>query len=372
VPSLSQRKKVLLLCPYPVGVAPGQRLKYEQYFPYFASRGYDVTVSPFFSRRAWQILYRKGHIPEKALWVLFGYARRLLDLLRLPAYDGAYVFLHATPFGGSGFEACVRKLARRMVYDIDDLVFLPQQSTSNGWISRLRRPGKIHYLMERADHVITCTPFLDNYVRERNSRTTDISSTIRTDFYVPTSAYQNKRPLTIGWSGSHSTAKYIQLVAPALQALAETHDFRLKVIGATGVAIPGVSVECQPWAESTEVADLAEIDVGIYPLPEEKWVLGKSGLKALQYMALGIPTVATAIGANFRVIEHARSGFLVRHQEEWRDALANLLDDANLRRAIGTAARARVVEHYSVEANQARYGQVLDGVFFQGGTKCAR
>lgn len=360
---LSRRKKILLLCPYPVGVAPGQRLKYEQYFPYFASRGYDFTVSPFFSRRAWQVLYRKGHLPEKAFWVLLGYARRIFDLARLSAYDGAYVFLHATPFGGSGFEACVRKLARSMVYDIDDLVFLPQKSAQNAWISRFRRPGKIHYLMERADHVITCTPYLDSYVRQRNSRTTDISSTIRTDVYVPTNSYRNHRPLTIGWSGSHSTAKYLQLVAPALQALAQTHSFRLKVIGACGIEIPGVRVECQAWNESTEVADLAEIDVGIYPLPDEQWVLGKSGLKALQYMALGIPTVATAIGANFRVIEHARSGFLVREQAEWVASLARLLDDPELRRSIGTAARERVVEYYSVEANQARYGRVLDGVF---------
>jgi glycosyltransferase involved in cell wall biosynthesis len=368
--SALKRKRILLLCPYPVGVAPGQRLKYEQYFGYFAERGYDLTVSPFFSRRAWAVLYRRGNWAEKAFWVLAGYARRVFDLARLPFHDGAYVFLHATPFGGSLFEACVRALSRRMVYDIDDLVFLPQHSAQNGWISRLRRPGKIHYLMARADHVITCTPFLDSYVKKLNPRTTDISSTIRTDVYQPANRYRNDRPLTIGWSGSHSTVKYVNLIAPALRALARTHNFRLKVIGAVGLEIPGIKVDCQPWTEATEVADLSEFDVGIYPLPDEEWVHGKSGLKALQYMALGIPTVATAIGANFRVIEHGESGFLVNESEEWRSALARLLDDPALRERVGAKARDRVVSTYSVLANEPRYGAVLDEVF-RGEATCA-
>ncbi len=89
------------------------------------------------------------------------------------------------------------------------------------------------------------------------------------------------------------------------------------------------------WSSASEVTDLQRIDIGLYPLPDEEWVLGKSGLKALQYMALGIPTVATAVGANFRVIEDGVSGFLVRSDSEWIDALSRLIDDPELRLRIG-------------------------------------
>ena len=71
----------------------------------------------------------------------------------------------------------------------------------------------------------------------------------------------------------------------------------------------------------SEVQDLQEIDIGLYPLPDEEWVLGKSGLRALQYMGLGIPIVTTKIGANSRIIQDGENGFLVSDQKEWKDRL---------------------------------------------------
>jgi len=122
-------------------------------------------------------------------------------------------------------------------------------------------------------------------------------------------------------------------------------------------------VDAQEWCEPTEVRDLQEIDIGLYPLPDEEWVLGKSGLKALQYMALGIPTVATRIGANSRIIEDGENGFLVSDQEEWKDRLLVLAADPDLRRRVGDAASRTVAERFSVRANRDVYLGVLDAVF---------
>lgn len=359
-------KRVLLLCPYPEGVAPGQRLKYEQYFTFLAAQGYEITVSPFFSLRSWNVLYRKGHFLKKVLGVAAGYARRIYDLARTPFFDGTYVFLHAAPFGGPGLELLFRALSRRMIYDIDDLVYLRPVSRVNPLFSWLRSPRKYSFLMSRADHVITCTPYLDSHVRMFNQRTTDISSTIRTNDYLPHNRYRNDGRLVIGWSGSHSTVPYLNLLKTVLQRVAKERPFTLRVIGTSSFAIEGVHVECVPWREATEVNDLQAIDVGLYPLPNEEWVLGKSGLKALQYMALGIPTVATAIGTNFRVVEHGHSGFLVTTEQEWFDTILRLIDDAELRRTVGAAARKRVENLYSVQANQQVYLSVFDQVFSPG------
>ena len=96
--------KVLVICPYPVGVAAGQRLKYEQYFDNWEENGFQVTVSPFMDRRLWDIVYQKGYLFSKILGTLRGYLRRCRDILRVGNFDTVYVFMWVTPFGSSFFE----------------------------------------------------------------------------------------------------------------------------------------------------------------------------------------------------------------------------------------------------------------------------
>lgn len=362
------KRKLLILCPHPEGVAPGQRLKYEQFFSHWRSHGYEVTVSPFMTKRFWDIVYKPGRLPEKLFWTLWGYARRIRDLARTPFYDGTYVFLWVTPFGPALFERAVRMLSGRMIYDIDDLVFLGKTSKANRLVALLKGPRKMHYLMKQADWVITCTPYLDAYVRKFNPKTTDISSTINTETYQPVGRYDNDHVITLGWSGSHSTSPYLLLLQDVLREIRRVFEFRLLVIGDPNFCLGNMPCEALPWSRQTEVSDLQRIDIGLYPLPDELWVQGKSGLKALQYMALGIPTVASAIGANFRIIEDGKSGFLARNPDEWRDSILALAREPDLRRRIGLNARERVVRFYSVAANRAIYLDVLNSAY---GTRAA-
>ena len=359
-------KRLLVICPHPENVVPGQRLKYEQYFDHWRANGYEVVVSPFMTPRFQAIVYHPGRILEKVLWVGWGYLRRMWDLLRLPFFDGAYIFLWVTPLGPPFFEWLFSVAAKRFVYDIDDMVFLGHSSDANRFMQALKGRKKMIFLMRRAEHVIVCTPYLEDFVQRHNRETTDISSTIDTDRYVPVNAYSNEQRLTLGWSGSHSTARYLHLLDDVLRELAQEVDFRLKVIGDPTFSVAGVDVDAQAWRESTEIADLQEIDVGLYPLPDEEWVLGKSGLKALQYMALGIPTVATDIGANSRIIRDRQNGFLVSDQKGWKDRLVALASDPDLRKRIGDRASRTVSERFSVHANRDVYLGVLDGVFRPG------
>ncbi|MBI3555640.1 MAG: glycosyltransferase family 4 protein [Deltaproteobacteria bacterium] len=358
------RKRILLICPNPEDEAPGQRLKYEQYFDYLRANGYDITVSPFITKAFWRIIYKPGHYGRKILWTLWGYARRLYDLARAPFYDGLYIFLSVTPFGTSCFERLYRVAARKIVYDIDDLVFLGKTSSANKIVGWLRGRSKYVYLMKCADHAITCTPYLDKFVRQYNRRTTDISSTINTDTYVPCNSYSNRSQLVIGWSGSHSTAPYLHLLDGALARLRKKIDFKLLVIGDAGFTMPpGIEVEAIAWQQATEVRDLSRFDIGLYPLPDEEWVYGKSGLKALQYMALGVPTVAAAIGTNFRVIEDGVSGFLVKNEDEWLERLERLALDPALRRRLGESARQRVEAQFSIKANRDTYLGIFRSIY---------
>jgi glycosyltransferase involved in cell wall biosynthesis len=144
--------------------------------------------------------------------------------------------------------------------------------------------------------------------------------------------------------------------------LAKEISFQLVVMGDPSFTLPGVTVEALSWKEEIEISTIRSFDIGVYPLPDEEWVLGKSGLKALQYMAAGVPTVATAIGTIFRIIDDKQNGFLVSTAQQWKETLLLLLQDAALRREIGQKATQTVTERYSINANKAVYLSVLEGL----------
>jgi glycosyltransferase involved in cell wall biosynthesis len=357
-------KHILIFCPYPKGVAPSQRLKYEQYLGYLTDNGYRITILPFFSSRAHAILYRKGYALKKVLGVVSGLSRRVLQLFWIPFVDGIYIHLHVVPIGPAWLERLYLLLARAVVYDIDDMVHLLPTSSVNKFASRFKTSKRFFVLMRGAKHIITCTPFLDQIARRYNCHTTDISSTINTQAYVPCNPYSNDSPLVIGWSGSHSTAPYLHLLDDVLQRLAERYRFTLLVMGASSdFSVPGVTVEVVPWSEVAEIPTLQRMDIGLYPLPDDEWVKGKSGLKALQYMALGLPVVASAVGCNDRVIQNGVSGLLVHSQDDWMESLSRLITDPSLRCSLGLAARQRVEQLYSIDANKGTYLSIFQEVY---------
>ena len=151
-----------------------------------------------------------------------------------------------------------------------------------------------------------------------------------------------------------------------MRKISSSRSVKILVIGDASFNIEGIELEALPWRESTEVDDLARIDIGLYPLPDEPWVYGKSGLKALQYMALGIPTVASAVGMNFKVIEDGVSGFLVKNDREWITTITRLIDDPALRARVGKASRSRVLDTYSVKVNQPTYLSIFKEVYGKG------
>jgi L-malate glycosyltransferase len=359
-------KKILFVCPYPENVAPSQRLKFEQYYQYFRDAGYEVATSSFINEAFWNIIYKKGNFFKKAWYSFTGYLTRLRDLLRLRKYHVVYIHLWVTPFGPPVFEWLFNKVAKKVIYDIDDLVYLGDvKSKAHPVVNFIKGRKKPIFLMKSADHVVTCTPYLDKFVRKLNEHTTDISSTIDTAAYIPKSDYSSNKKIIIGWSGSHSTSKYLHLLDDVFIALAKTHSFQLLVMGDPDFRIQGVDVKAIPWKEEYEIETIRSFDIGVYPLPDEEWVLGKSGLKALQYMACGVPTVATAIGTIFRIIENGENGWLVNSNEEWMQSLVQLISSEQLRKEMGNNAVKTVEEKYSVKATKSTYLSILDSLTLQ-------
>lgn len=356
------KKRILFLTPYPINKAPSQRLKFEQYFHVFEESGFSVTTNSFVNEKFWQIIYKPGFLLQKIYFTFLGYFNRFKVFFCLYKFDIVYVHLWVTPVGVPFFEYLVSLLSKKLIYDIDDMIFLGHSSDANRLWQGLKGRQKMIFLMRKADQVITCTPKLDEFVRQYNNNTVDISSTVdTTNKYLPVNTYKNDHQIILGWSGSHSTSQYLYLIQDALKDLAKKYDYKLIVMGDASFQISGVNVDAFDWTEDLEIPTLQKFDIGLYPLPDKEWVYGKSGLKAIQYMALGIPTIATSIGANFRIIENERNGYLIQPDDikGWKDKIEKLILSPEQRKLFGIAGRETIIEKYSLEANKEKYLKVF-------------
>ena len=359
---------MLVLCPFPEGVAAAQRLKFEQYYDDWRLAGWDVVVTPFMDRDLWRVLYEPGFWPAKIVGVVKGYLRRVRDLFRIPTFDLVYCHMYVTPIGTSAFERMTRALARKLVFDVEDNVV---EQVRRDWsvhpnklLRAVRGTGKYRYLLREADHVITSSPALNEICLGFNHRRacTYVSSSVDSDRFIPANRYSNDQGVTIGWTGTFSSRPFLDLLRPVFQKLAQSREFRLRVIGNFDYDLPGVDLEVVRWTAEREVEDLQAIDIGVYPLPADDWVSGKSGLKAIQYMMVGLPCVATEVGTTPLIIRHGENGMLVRTDDDWLEALTALIDDPGLRRRLGEQARRDAEARYSTRAIAREYRKVLASV----------
>ncbi len=360
------RRRILVVCPFPEGVAAAQRLKYEQYLDDWRAAGYSVTVAPFMDRTLWDVVYGKGKHAAKVAGTVRGFARRWALLPKVRSYDLVYMLMYVAPIGTSLLERLYRKAARRLVYDIEDNAMEQKGNNLNPLAQLVRGKDKFAYCIREADHVIASSPALAERCAAQNKhgRATYITSSMDTDRFVPAGRYTNSaRKVTIGWTGTFSTRPYLDLLRPVFLELKKHRDFRLLVIGNFDYEAPEMDLEVIRWTAEHEVADLQKMDIGVYPLPMDPWVMGKSGLKAIQYMTMGLPAVATDISTAQTFIRHGENGFLVKTEADWVDVLIRLIDSADLRRRVGTAARKTVMERFSKHAVGGQYLQILNSQF---------
>ena len=362
------KKRMLVLCPFPQKVAAGQRLKYEQYFERWRANGWEIDVSSFMDKKMWSIVYQKGHFISKIMGVLRGHLRRLYDLYRIPSYDLIYIFMYVTPLLTSTTERLARAQAKRLIYDIEDNIHVQQNSYSqinpNPIVKFLKWPGKVKYLIRAADHVITSSPFL-NIDCKRITTTgycSYVTSSLDIERYKPKSEYSNDNKVIIGWTGTHSSKEYLDQLSNVFLRLAERVSFKLRVIGNFKYDLPGIDLEVVEWSIDREISDLQSFDIGVYPLPLDNWVHGKSGLKAIQYMAIGLPCVATEVGTTPMLITDNVNGKLVKTEDEWVDALEKLVREPESRRRIGEQARRDAVSNYSLDTIGDIYDKILESV----------
>lgn len=355
--------RVLILCDHRPKRSPSQRYRFEQYLPYLEQQGFHFTWSYLLNETDDHLFYSRGHALRKMLILFKTLLIRCKDLLRFRRFDMIFIQRETLFLGSAFFEARAARSGARVIFDFDDSIWLADTSPGNKKWEWLKRPGKFFDAVKAADTVIAGNSYLANKARPWNNNTVIIPTTIDTGIHVPQPERRNKETLTIGWSGSISTIKHFETLLPVLQKLKAKYGARIrfKLIGAAGYSSSHPEVQAVTWSEATEVAELNTFDIGLMPLPNDEWAMGKCGLKGLSYMACGVPAVMSPVGVNTDIIQHGENGFLAAGGEEWMQRLSELIEDESLRRRLGEAGRKTVEKQYSTEANKNLYLGVFKG-----------
>lgn len=348
--------KILFIAPYPQDGAPSQRFRFEQYFDLLRENGHEVKLASFFTQKQWSKLYLQGKTLDKIRITISACMRRFFLLFKVRNYDYLFIHREAAMIGPPVFEWFIAKVLRKkFIYDFDDAIWLPNFSEANARFQSLKMYAKVRRIIKWADRVTVGNLFLADYAKQFNSNVEVIPTTIDLQKHHNLDGNQEQEPLVIGWTGTHTTGRYLQDLLPALDDLALTTNFVFRVISNQTPDFQRPYLEFVQWKKASEIEDLATFNIGVMPLEDNDWARGKCGFKGLQYMALGIPALLSPVGVNVEIIQDGVNGFLCNSKEEWKQKLAQLLADSELRNRIGSAGKRTIVDRYSVEANKSKY-----------------
>ena len=354
-------QKILFLVPYPLQESPSQRFRFEQYFILLQSRGYDYSVQSFLNSHNWKIFFKQNEVAAQLGAIVLGFVKRVGILFKSGTYDLVFIHREASPIGPPVFEWILAKIFRKkIIYDFDDAIWLTDRHHESQLLRIVKWRSKVGLICKWSYKVSCGNEYLCSYAAAFNKNVVYNPTTIDTETlhnpYLFKSPNSQKSKIRIGWTGSHSTLKYlteVEHVIKKILALYPEVEFIIIADHRPTFSLP--SITFLPWNPDTEIADLMSFDIGIMPLPDDMWAKGKCGFKALQYMALELPAVASPVGVNSKIIDHGINGFLCGTDQDWEDSLRKLIEDANLRKSMGINGRRKIIENYSIRSNSSTF-----------------
>lgn len=350
--------KVLAFTKYG-SLAASTRQRFIQYEPALAEAGIYVTYAPLLQDdHLRRLVANKRASPFP---VARAYGQRFLQLITASHYDALWVHCELFPYLPGFIEILCKLWNKPIIFDYDDAIFHMYDASPRPLVRRLLG-RKLVPLLRRASACCCGNPYLREYARRYCENTIVLPTVVDTTTYVPRqSARQFSTPVTIGWIGSPSTWKMVRPHLGLLAELCRTNGAEFRVIGAGDAAgadrFPGSYFS--DWSKETEISDVQTMDIGIMPLNDSPFERGKSGYKLVQYMACGLPVVASPVGVNRGIVANGVNGFLASTEEEWRDALIRLIGDPELRARMGREGRALAESSYSLASQAPRLIEVF-------------
>ena len=339
----------VLFLPQTCELGPSSRYRVYQLLPWLQTLGVTCEVSPAIDEALYRDLYLDSAGPgsRRAAFAAAWRTRRA-DLRRVGDYDAVFVQKGVLPGIYSGFE---KKFAARkpLVFDFDDAIWLPRVGGSRV-LRTLHREAAVQNILRGAAAVIAGNDFLAEYASRFNRHVTVVPTSIALEAYRPAA-----NSGVVGWIGSRTTLPYLKQLKPIF----ETLGIKARIIASGDPSLLGFDVEFRPWRLETEMDELSQIGIGVSPLPDTPWERGKCGAKILQYMACGIPVVASPVGVNQTILTHGVNGFLARDAQDWTAALRTLITNPKRRRQFGNAGRETVEKRFAVQRAAEAVNTVL-------------
>lgn len=354
---------ILLLSRY-TRMGASSRLRTMQYLPALAREGFNVQVAPFFDDAYLHALYAG----QRAQGSKIGYvSQRIRQMRRRPKPDLIWLEYEALPWVPWLIERTVLPRGVLIVSDYDDAVFHRYDKHRLGAV-RTILGRKIELVMAGSALVMAGNPYLSDHARQSGApRVETVPTVVDLDAYQVRLNTAVENSPRVGWIGTPQTWQaFANPIHNILDPLLAKQGAQFIAVGAGMQADTNGTLEVLPWTEESEGTLIRSMDIGVMPLPDTPWTRGKCGYKLIQYMACGLPVVASPVGVNREIVEHGVNGFLAETDAEWRSAIETLLADAELRRRMGAAGRKKVEDHYSLQVWGPRVAQMLRSVADEG------
>lgn len=357
------KKKVLIITNHRKDRSPGQRFRFEQYLEFLEANNFSITFSNIISEEDDQFLYSKGNYFKKALLARKAWRIRSTNVKQMNSFDIIFIFREALLTRSTFFEKQFAKSKAKVIFDFDDAIWLPNVSPGNKALQVLKKPGKTDEIIGYADMVFAGNEYLSNYAKQFCSNVKVIPTTIDTSYHIKSNENNSER-ICIGWTGTQTTLRYLDILKNVFVKLNKKFGSRvyLKVICDEPWSFTGIEVKNEEWEKEQEIQQLEEIDIGIMPLTDDQWSRGKCGFKGLQYMAMEAATIMSPVGVNTEIIIHEKNGFLAHSEEDWLKYITTLIENKELRLQLGKEGRRTIEDKYSVNVYKEKYVSYLNEI----------
>lgn len=350
------KTNILFIAPYPTGLAPGQRFRYELFYGLLNEKGISFQIQNLLTVADYKNLYSQGGGMKKLFALFRGMVKRVILIFRIKQFSHVFLFREAFFFGPPIFEWIIAKVFRKkVIYDFDDAIWLPDPNGERGLWRILKWRSKVASICKWSWKVSTGNEYLAAFARKYSHQVVVLPTMVNTEIHISDETKKDKKRLTIGWTGSHSTLFYLNEILPILQELENEIAFDFLVIANKNPELPLKNFRFLQWNKATEIEDLSKIDIGVMPLEDNEWSQGKCGFKLIQYLALGIPAIASPVGVNNEIIIEGETGFLANSNDDWANGLLQLLNNASLRERLGKNGRQLIEKKYSVKSQENRF-----------------
>jgi len=342
-------------------LAASTRFRFSQYKPYLKEKGIEMVFQPLFSNNYLQNLYKNGYRRQDQ--IISSYYNRLKWLISKPDVDLIWLHYELFPFLPSIFERLIKLPKKPIVFDYDDAIFHNYDFNSN-WFIKMLLEKKLQTTISSAKISFCGNNYLAEYASRYCSKIEIVPTLVDTKIFYPKITQRPKNDfLRIGWIGTPSTwNNYVAPILPMLKEITKKEKIEIAVMGADKKAKADSSINFTEWKKEEEVSFLHSLDIGIMPLTNTPWAKGKCGFKLIQYMACGLPVLASPVGVNSDIVEHGVNGFLVETVEDWKSAIKKLCNEPELRYQMGTAGRKKIEEKYSLEIWGPHVANILSNI----------